>query len=87
MVRGGSTHILDADYIRALLQEWQKLIQVASFEQQKMLLQLIIQEISVNEVKEIEQITLQLIEELQKELVQTLSEQSLDRVFSMQLVV
>lgn len=65
----GDAKPLDIDYVQKLLKAWHQLVQAASFEQQKVLLQLIIQEIVVNKSKKIESIKLNISEELQKEVL------------------
>jgi len=84
----GTSQTFNADYLRKLFKEWHRLLEIASFEQKKMLLQLIIKEIKINEEKKIESISLLLNEELQTEILQeALSEQEADRVFSIYLVI
>lgn len=69
------------------MKEFNHLITIASFEQQKMLLQLLIEKIEVNKQKKIEKIDLKINEQLQEEILQqTLSDQ-LDRAFSIYLEI
>lgn len=68
-LKQGDAKPVDAEYVQNLLQEWFSLLKAASFEQQKILLQLIIQHIEVNEDKKIEFIKLNLSEEVQQEVL------------------
>lgn len=84
----GNSQTLNADYLRKLFKEWHRLLEIASFDQKKMLLQLIVQEIKINEEKKIESIFLLLNNELQSEILQeALSDQEADRVFAIYLVL
>lgn len=83
-----STYKLSASYIRNILNNFIGLMDQTTFEQQKMLLQLIIKGIKVNEHKKIDNITLEISEQLQAEILQqALSENESDRAFSIILTI
>jgi site-specific DNA recombinase len=83
-----TTEKLDVKFVRKILEKFNDLIDQASFEQQKMLMQLIIRGINVNEEKKIEKINLAISEQLQADIMQhTLSENSSDRAFSIYIVI
>lgn len=87
-LKQGDTEPLDAGYVQKLLKAWHQIVQAASFEQQKVLLQLIIEDIEVNVSKKIDRIKLNISEEIQKEVLQeTLSDDESDRVFSICLII
>lgn len=82
-----SLHELDEAYEKRILKGFNHLITIASFEQQKMLLQFLIEKIEVNKQKKIEKIDLKINEQLQAEILQQALSDQLDRAFSIYLEI
>ena len=83
-----SSQKLDETYLRNVLKKFTQLLSMATFEQQKMLLQLIIKEIKVGLAKLIDCIALQKSKPLQNEIIhEALSDDESDRAFTICLDV